>query len=176
MDEKANIIKNFPIPNAKEDLLELLAMATSNAYDNDGIIGKEEEVWLQKADQIYQKIIVCAANDDAILEQASNMIFSLMKRLPREYKSFTSIPLNLKRKYEEELQADKNHKAEQKKSVFIKFGASGIGVIILGVIVFFRGLQYGWTPLLIGLGLLIAGIILVNKWKKEKRDIDTYFN
>ena len=100
-----------------------------------------------------------------------------MKRLPREYKSFTSIPLNVKRKYEEELQADKNHKAEQKISVFVKFGASGIGGIILGVIVFFRGLIYGHlTPMFIGLGLLIVGIILVKKWKKEKRDIDTYFN
>ena len=54
--EKANIIKNFPVPNSKEDLLELLAMATSNAYDNDGRVGNEEEVWIQKTDQIYSKI------------------------------------------------------------------------------------------------------------------------
>lgn len=115
IDEKVNIIKNFPIPNTKEDLLELLAMASSSAYDNDGVIGREEEVWIQKTDQIYQKIIVCAASDDKILEQASNMIFSLMKRLPKAYKNFTSIPSNLKGKYIDELNADKSRKRKKSK-------------------------------------------------------------
>ena len=94
--EQASIIKNFPVPNTKEDLLELLAMATSNAYDNDGIIGSKEQVWLQKTDQIYQKTIICASDDISLLEKATYMIVSLMKRLPQgNYKNFTTIPKNM---------------------------------------------------------------------------------
>ncbi len=107
MEEKASIIKNFPVPNSKEDLLELLAMASSNAYDNDGVIGSEEEVWIQKTDQIYQKIIVCASNDNALLEQATNMVVSLMKRLPVAYKKFTILPQSMRAKIESELKAEK---------------------------------------------------------------------
>lgn len=61
------MIKLYAVPNTKEDLLELLSMASAAAYDNDGVIGDEEEVWLQKTDQIYQKLLVCAANDTTTL-------------------------------------------------------------------------------------------------------------
>ena len=61
------MIKLYAVPNTKEDLLELLSMASAAAYDNDGVIGDEEEVWLQKTDQIYQKSLVCAANDTTTL-------------------------------------------------------------------------------------------------------------
>lgn len=40
------MIKLYAVPNTKEDLLELLSMASAAAYDNDGVIGDEEEVWL----------------------------------------------------------------------------------------------------------------------------------
>ena len=33
IEDKTSIIKNFPVPNSKEDLLELWAMASSHAYD-----------------------------------------------------------------------------------------------------------------------------------------------
>lgn len=98
--ERLNIIKLFPVPNTKADLMELLAMATSSAYDNE--IGPEEEVWLQKTDQIYQKIIVCAASDKKTVEQATAMIVSLVKRLPKKYKKFTRIPPELQGKLREE--------------------------------------------------------------------------
>ena len=82
MDAKINMIKVFAVPNTKGDLLELLSMASSSAYDNDGVIGPEEEAWLQKTDQIYQKLVICAAGDNITLNQATNMIVSLIKRLP----------------------------------------------------------------------------------------------
>lgn len=101
-EEYISIVKSFPVPNANEDLLELLAMATSNAYDNDGVIGAREEAWLQKSDQIYQKIIVYAGNDTSLLEKATYMISSLMKRLPQgRYKNFTTIPKKMLAMYEE---------------------------------------------------------------------------
>lgn len=120
--EKANIIKNFPVPNSKEDLMELLAMATSSAYDNDGVIGKEEEVWIQKTDQIYQKIIVCSRNDQSLLDQATHMIVSLMKRLPRKYKKFTQIPQAMQAKVQAEIQAENNAKKERLIQMLKKYG------------------------------------------------------
>ena len=115
LDAKINMIKVFTVPNTKEDLLELLSMASSSAYDNDGVIGPEEEVWLQKTDQIYQKLVICAAGDNVTLNQATNMIVSLIKRLPKEYKNFTRIPKELRDKINVELKAQK----AERKSEFI---------------------------------------------------------
>lgn len=175
IDEKVNIIKNFPIPNTKEDLLELLAMASSSAYDNDGVIGREEEVWIQKTDQIYQKIIVCAASDDKILEQASNMIFSLMKRLPKAYKNFTSIPSNLKGKYIDELNADKSRKKEEKQKILLKEGGISAACILLGLLLFFIGCAQSGTAFFIGLILLGVGIFFYKKCKRDMREVDNSF-
>lgn len=128
-EEKASIIKNFPVPNTKEDLLELLAMATSSAYDNDGVIGREEEVWIQKVDQIYQKIIVCSKNDKSLLEQGTKMVVSLMKRLPTKYKNFTQIPMEIRGKVKEELEIEKAQKKEAKKNFFISTLKSWKGIL-----------------------------------------------
>jgi len=134
--EKSNVIRSFPVPNAREDLLELLAMATSNAYDNDGVIGMEEEVWIQKSDQIYQKIIICSSDDQRTLEQATNMIVSLMKRLPKSYKNFTVIPKEMRTRVQQDLEAEKNERKEHlikciKKRLIWAAPCLGIGLILL---------------------------------------------
>jgi len=108
LNEKTNTIKNFPIPNTKDDLLELLTMASSNAYDNDGSIGKEEECWLQKTDQIYSKIKIVAANsqDFNLLKTSTTIILSLISRLPLEYKKFTEIPKDMKKFFDKEMKLE----------------------------------------------------------------------
>ena len=130
-DEKISIIKSYPVPNTKEDLLELLAMATSSAYDNDGVVGLEEEVWIQKVDQIYQKVIVCSKNDKSLLEQGTNMVVSLMKRLPAKYKNFTQIPMEMRGKVKEELELEKVQKKEAKKNFFINTFKSWKGILFI---------------------------------------------
>ena len=131
LSEKRNIIRNFPVPNSKEDLMELLAMATSNAYDNDGVIGPEEEVWIQKTDQIYQKVIVCAGSDKAFLTQATNMIVSLMKRLPRAYKKFTQIPQEMMSKVQGDLQREREEKKQNLIKILKKWGLyAGICLLV----------------------------------------------
>ncbi len=90
--ERLDIIKNFPVPNSREDLLEILTQAASNAYDNDGEIGAEEEAWIQKTDQIYSKIKSLSTSDKELLDLASNIVISLIKKLPSEYKNFTILP------------------------------------------------------------------------------------
>lgn len=165
--EKANIIKNFPVPNAKEDLLELLAMATSNAYDNDGVVGYEEEVWIQKTDQIYQKIVACSDNDPQLLEKATNMIVPLMRRLPRQYRNFTKIPQSIKSKVDAELAAER----ERKKNLFLdivkKYGIWGGPCLLVGIIFLFIEND---VVLFIGLILIIAAIVAFILGRKEWRN------
>ena len=171
MNEKRNIIKNFPVPNAKEDLLELLAMASSNAYDNDGCVGPEEEVWIQKTDQIYQKIIVCAANDKPFLTQATNMIVSLMKKLPRRYKKFTQIPTEMVGMVQEGLKQEQDAKKELLINTFKKWGSISGGCFGLA---FISGLIDTDFTLIVCLLSVAAGFITavmgVRSYKRQ-RDI-----
>ena len=156
--EKANIIKNFPVPNSKEDLLELLAMASSNAYDNDGHVGAEEEGWIQKTDQIYSKIKIVAEKDPAFLEQATNMVVSLMKKLPSKYKNFTTFPEKMKDKIKSEIENDKKRSWDKKVQVGKPY-AIAAGILLLIMIL---SLSFNWGMLL-GLsftGLIITGVLL----------------
>ena len=63
-EQKINLVRNFAIPNTKEDILEFLILALSNidmrAYGVDSdLLSKTEEnlslAWLAKAEQAFQK-------------------------------------------------------------------------------------------------------------------------
>lgn len=63
-EQKISLIKSFPVPNTKEDMLEFMILATSSmrmsVYDstNNTISKGEKEVnaaWLAKAEQVYEK-------------------------------------------------------------------------------------------------------------------------
>ena len=63
-EQKISLIKNFPVPNNKEDMLEFMILATSNinmaVYDisNSNISKGQKEIaeaWYSKAKQIYEK-------------------------------------------------------------------------------------------------------------------------
>ena len=173
-EEQATIIRNFPVPNTTEDLLELLAMATSNAYDNDGVVGLKEEVWLQKADQIYQKVIVCAANDKPMLEKATRMVASLMKRLPDErYKKFTNIPTEMKDLIDEDLKADSKRRRDKVLALVKKYGIISGPCLLLGIILMAIGSAADSEACnSIGCLLFIAGCVVAwlgwKAWKKLK--------
>ena len=132
---KITLIKHYAVPNTKEDLLEILSMAAAAAYDNDGVIGDEEEVWLQKTDQIYQKLLVLASDDPTTINQGTRMIASLIKRLPKKYKQFTRIP---KEQYDNisqelKLQAKERKIAIRKKTLSYVLGWRGLVMILLFV-------------------------------------------
>lgn len=62
-EQKIGIIKNFVVPNTKEDMLEFMILATSNinmaVYDSTNPISKDEkalnDAWLAKVHQVYEK-------------------------------------------------------------------------------------------------------------------------
>ena len=60
--QKDLIIRSFPIPNSKEDILEFMIMASSN------ILGEDDrdiyEAWLAKFEQAYQKAVLLFWADD----------------------------------------------------------------------------------------------------------------
>ena len=175
MDAKINMIKVFAVPNTKGDLLELLSMASSSAYDNDGVIGPEEEAWLQKTDQIYQKLVICAAGDNITLNQATNMIVSLIKRLPPKYKNFTRIPKELRDKINVELKAQKAEKNEEfKKSLLnILMGWRGItlGVALLLIIIDYCYLVKGYILIIALIVLIVVGKMTWSAIKEAKKDL-----
>ena len=168
--EKANIIKNFPVPNSKEDLLELLAMASSNAYDNDGKIGSEEEGWIQKTDQIYSKIKIVAEKDPVFLEQATNMVVSLMKKLPAKYKNFTTFPEKMKDKIKSEIESDKKRNWDNKVKVGKPYAIVG-GVLLLMLILSFI---FKWILLIL---ISFVGIVItIRRFQKAlKSDNEVNF-
>lgn len=173
LDERLNIIKTFAVPNTKEDLLELLSMASSSAYDNDGVIGPEEEVWLQKTDQVYQKLVIASANDPKTLNQATSMIVSLIKRLPKPYKNFTRIPKDQKDLVVAELKAEKDQRKLEKMNLLkqICFGWMGIvlAVCVLGIL--FGSILSVDFLFLIGLvGVIGIVYLMVKKFKEGGED------
>lgn len=101
-EAKISLIKLYAVPNTKQDLIEFLTMAVAavsindndddDDYDVNGVLRKEGEAWLKKTDQIYQKILIVAADDNETLDQATRIIASLIKRLPLKHKSFTRVP------------------------------------------------------------------------------------
>ena len=59
--EKAYLIKNYPIPNTKEDIFEFMMAASSNVLREDE---KEiYEAWLTKLEQAYQKAEILFSTD-----------------------------------------------------------------------------------------------------------------
>lgn len=79
-EQKISLIKNFPIPNSKEDMLEFMILATSNIdmhiYDsynslNLNISKGEKEInaaWFSKVQQVYEKAQRSYSTDNTFTE------------------------------------------------------------------------------------------------------------
>lgn len=66
IEQKTMMIRNYPIPNAKEDIVEFMILASSN------ISGEPEksifEAWVAKFEQAYQKAQMTLKNDAAFTQ------------------------------------------------------------------------------------------------------------
>lgn len=74
-EQKISLIRNFPIPNTKEDLYEFLILSKSNieidAYENTQIKSARlavSDAWKAKFEQAYQKAKLLFKNDDRMIE------------------------------------------------------------------------------------------------------------
>ena len=70
--QKINLIRNFAVPNTKEDLLEFLTLAASNINVTYGSLSESQEAisyaWEAKFEQIYKKAIIILCNNPEIRE------------------------------------------------------------------------------------------------------------
>ncbi len=70
--EKISVIRNFPIPNTKEDIFEFMILASSNfetESSREGNIQKEiSQAWSAKIEQSYQKASLLFGNDEDFLK------------------------------------------------------------------------------------------------------------
>ncbi len=137
-EAKASLIKLYAVPNTNQDLLEFLTMAAAAACRNDGDVEEEEEAWLQKTDQIYQKLLIVAADDQETLKKATGVIASLIKRLPLKHKSFTRVPQAQRERIAAELQIQEQIRREAYHSNLRAGLISPLTVVmIIGVFLFF---------------------------------------
>lgn len=76
-EQKISLIKNFSVPNSKEDMLEFMILATSNmnmdVYDsaNTATTKAEKEInaaWFSKVQQVYEKAKRSYSTDDVFVE------------------------------------------------------------------------------------------------------------
>lgn len=83
-DKRILLIKNFPIPNTKEDIFEFMILASSNFDASYYATHLHEEdisdAWLTKIDQCYQKAKLILKNDIDLLE-IQKLYERVMKRI-----------------------------------------------------------------------------------------------
>ena len=80
MHKKTAIIRNFPVPNTKEDILEFMIMAISNIEDE----GSNDilDAWNSKLEQIYQKacIVFTSESEFARINSLHNQAMEKLKK------------------------------------------------------------------------------------------------
>lgn len=137
-EAKASLIKVYAVPNTNQDLLEFLTMAAAAACRNDGDVEEEEEAWLQKTDQIYQKLLIVAAGDNETLDQATRIVASLIKRLPLKHKSFTRVPQARRERIAAELKMQEQIRKKTYRAKLLSGLVSPLAVaMLIGIVLFF---------------------------------------
>lgn len=89
LDKKIELIKTFPIPNAREDILEFMLLAKSNFdakyYATNKNVDSVSSAWLSKIDQCYAKakILLFDKRDLDIVEEIYSGIHKETKNIQR---------------------------------------------------------------------------------------------
>lgn len=117
-EDKIRLISTYPVPNTKEDLMELLTMSVSNSYIGGNSLSDEESAWLKKTGQIYQKILIVCSSDNTSIVTATQLLATLIGQLPNKYKGFTNIPVNLRQYVVEAERLAKEEKSKRKKEAY----------------------------------------------------------
>ena len=70
--EKINVIKNFSVPNTKEDIIEFMILVSSNIDVKKGVDDDVSKAWISKLEQVYQR---------AQLTMGKNRDFAVIKNI-----------------------------------------------------------------------------------------------
>jgi uncharacterized membrane protein HdeD (DUF308 family) len=88
-DRKIELIKTFPIPNNREDIIEFMLLATSNYdasyYASNKAYDSIARAWLSKIDQCYNKgkILFTEQNDLYIIEKMYSEVHTKTKKIEK---------------------------------------------------------------------------------------------
>lgn len=153
-EQKVTLIRNFPISNTKEDILEFMILASSN------ITGEYNEsvfnAWLAKFEQCYHKAAL-AFGEEVYFEKIKNLYDRTTKQISKEKTA---------------------HSVNKIGNAVLKFTATfpnpifGIVVVLLGVYEVIRILSGSFA----GLDIIMVALILwpvykiTSKKKKDKED------
>lgn len=80
-EQKVSLIRNYPIPNAKEDIFEFMILASSNVKGefNEGLFN----AWVAKFEQCYQKAFI-SFKDDKDFKKIQNLYNQTIKQIKQE--------------------------------------------------------------------------------------------
>ncbi len=83
--EKINIIRNFPIPNTVEDVLEFVILASTNINENQNLDDEVSDAWFAKLQQAYQKASISFKDQPeyARVEESYNQVKKARSRQKR---------------------------------------------------------------------------------------------
>ena len=81
--EKTAIIRNFPIPNTKEDIMEFMILASSNITNN--LEPDISAAWQSKIEQAYQKATILFQNEQELLK-IQNIYTQVCEKLNKQKK------------------------------------------------------------------------------------------
>lgn len=95
-EQKINLIRNFPIPNTKEDVLEFAILASSNidvkSYGISGVNNKVSreisDAWMSKFEQAYQKAKLLFESS-AHFHNIDTLFCEKKKQIKQEKRKFT---------------------------------------------------------------------------------------
>lgn len=100
--QKCSLIRSFPIPNAKEDILEFMILASTNfnleqSTSHGRIRSNISDAWLTKLEQGYQKAKLLISDDEdfAHIQDIYNRAFSQIKEAEQRARINNIIALGL---------------------------------------------------------------------------------
>ena len=82
-DEKQKImlIRSFPIPNSKEDILEFVILASTNIENK--MDNELSDAWQAKFEQAYQKASLLFKDDDDVFQKINEIYISTTKKISK---------------------------------------------------------------------------------------------
>ena len=95
-EQRVSLVRNFPVPNTKEDILEFMIMASSNF---DAKLDKTtSDAWLAKIEQCYQKGKLLFKDDAffAGIQNAYDQAYATIKHTEQQKKNKSIISLALR--------------------------------------------------------------------------------